>query len=208
MILELNLVDISIWWTIKLYRYPRCPKRILINRYVTSIFHFSISATAIIRTAIILDSQRKPFLVNSSKKLFYYRSHFTAHCSPQFILCRNQMRFISFTTTNSIIIFKYFIGYVGVFHLLLFVLSSCISASKLFIDTLSFVKKNRLLLLSSIGGILAMGIIGLSSTTEQIVSEKNSQLFKAAKFADHYLESDLVNKGSNNENNAEEITRI
>ena len=118
------------------------------------------------------------------------------------------MRFISFTITNSIIIFKYFIGYVGVFHLLLFVLSSCISASKLFIDTLSFVKKNRLLLLSSIGGILAMGIIGLSSTTEQIVSEKNSQLFKAAKFADHYLESDLVNKGSNNENNAEEITRI
>ena len=102
MILELSLVDISIWWTIKLYRYPRCPKRILINRYVTSIFHFSISATAIIRTAIILDSQRKPFFVNRSKKLFYYRSHFTAHCSPQFILCRNQMRFNSFTITNSI----------------------------------------------------------------------------------------------------------
>ena len=106
------------------------------------------------------------------------------------------------------LIFMYFIGYVVVFHLLLFVLFTCISSAKLFSDTLSFVKKNRLLFLSTVGGILAIGLIGLSITTQQILSEKNSQLFKAAKFVDQYIESDLINKSSNNENNIVGISRV
>jgi hypothetical protein len=106
------------------------------------------------------------------------------------------------------LIFMYFIGYVVVFHLLLFALFSCISSAKLFIDTISFVRKKRLLLLSSLGGILVIVLIGFSSTTQQVVSEKNSQLFAAARFADHYLKSDLTNQDSNNENNGEGITRV
>jgi hypothetical protein len=106
------------------------------------------------------------------------------------------------------LIFMYLIGYVVVFHLLLFALFACISSAKLFFDTISFVRKNRVAFLLSIGGILAVALVGLSSTTQQIVSEKNSQFFEAARFADQYLKSDQINQSSQEENNGAVLTRV
>jgi hypothetical protein len=106
------------------------------------------------------------------------------------------------------LIFMYFIGYVIVFHLLLFGLFSCISSAKLFIDTLSFARKKRVVLFSSIVGILVIGLEGFISTTEQIISDKNSQLFQAARFTDQYLETEPMNDRGNNEINGESITRV
>jgi len=106
------------------------------------------------------------------------------------------------------LIFMYFIGYVVVFHLLLFALFACISSANLFFDLMSFLRKNRVALLLSIGGVLAVVVIGLSSTTHQIISEKNSQFFEAARFADQYLKSDQINQSSQEVNNGGGITRV
>jgi hypothetical protein len=106
------------------------------------------------------------------------------------------------------LIFMYFIGYVVVFHLLLFALFSCISSAKLLIDTIAFARKKRVVLLSSIAGILVIGVVGFSSTTERIISEKNSQLFEAARFTDQYLKIESMNDKGNDENKGESITRV
>ena len=106
------------------------------------------------------------------------------------------------------LIFMYFIGYVIVFHLLLFGLFSCISLAKLFTDTLSFARKKRVVLLSSMAGILAIVLVGFASTTEQIISEKNSQIFQAARFADQYLKTEPINDKGINENKGESITSV
>lgn len=106
------------------------------------------------------------------------------------------------------LIFMYFIGYVIVFHLLLFALFSCISSAKLFVDTLSFARKKRIVLLSSIAGIVAIGLVGFSGTTEQIIADKNSQIFQAARFVDQYLKTVSINDKGYNEKKDESITRV
>ena len=92
------------------------------------------------------------------------------------------------------LLFMFLINRVVPFHLLFLIAILCISASKLFVDTIYYIKKinkNRSFkLVSTIGvsSILVLGLAyGLASTIMLVVHNGNYQYFEAAAFVDHYL---------------------
>ena len=75
------------------------------------------------------------------------------------------------------LLFLYFINYVVIFHLMYIVVILCISASRLFVDIMCFVSRNKSLLLLSIGGISLILVYGFTNTFGLVTSNETSQYF-------------------------------
>lgn len=95
------------------------------------------------------------------------------------------------------LIFMYFVNYVVLHHLMWVVVILCISASRLFVDILTFVKRYKPLLLLSLGGISLFFVFAFTSTIELVTRNETSQFFGAAALVDHYLEAELITNNNN-----------
>ena len=95
------------------------------------------------------------------------------------------------------LIFMYFVNYVVLHHLMWVVVILCISASRLFVDILTFVKRYKPLLLLSLGGISLFFVFAFTSTIELVTRNETSQFFGAAAFVDQYLEAKLITNNNN-----------
>jgi len=96
------------------------------------------------------------------------------------------------------LIFMYFVNYVVLHHLMWVVVILCISASRLFVDILTFVKRYKPLLLLSLGGISLFFVFAFTSTIELVTRNETSQFFGAAALVDQYLEAKLITNNNNN----------
>ena len=95
------------------------------------------------------------------------------------------------------LIFMYFVNYVVLHHLMWVVVILCISASRLFVDILTFVKRYKPLLLLSLGGISLFFVFAFTSTIELVTRNETSQFFGAAALVDQYLEAKLITNNNN-----------
>jgi len=95
------------------------------------------------------------------------------------------------------LIFMYFVNYVVLHHLMWVVVILCISASRLFVDIVIFVKRYKPLLLLSLGGISLFFVFAFTSTIELVTRNETSQFFGAAALVDHYLEAELITNNNN-----------
>ena len=95
------------------------------------------------------------------------------------------------------LIFMYFVNYVVLHHLMWVVVILCISASRLFVDILTFVKRYKPLLLLSLGGISLFFVFAFTSTIELVTRNETSQFFGAAALVDQYLETELITNNNN-----------
>ena len=95
------------------------------------------------------------------------------------------------------LIFMYFVNYVVLHHLMWVVVILCISASRLFVDIVIFVKRYKPLLLLSLGGISLFFVFAFTSTIELVTRNETSQFFGAAAFVDQYLEAKLITNNNN-----------
>ena len=95
------------------------------------------------------------------------------------------------------LIFMYFVNYVVLHHLMWVVVILCISASRLFVDILTFVKRYKPLLLLSLGGISLFFAFAFTSTIELVTRNETSQFFGAAALVDQYLEAKLITNNNN-----------
>jgi len=95
------------------------------------------------------------------------------------------------------LIFMYFVNYVVLHHLMWVVVILCISASRLFVDILTFVKRYKPLLLLSLGGISLFFVFAFTSTIELVTRNETSQFFGAAALVDQYLEAELITNNNN-----------
>ena len=96
------------------------------------------------------------------------------------------------------LIFMYFVNYVVLHHLMWVVVILCISASRLFVDIVIFVKRYKPLLLLSLGGISLFFVFAFTSTIELVTRNETSQFFGAAALVDQYLEAKLITNNNNN----------
>lgn len=96
------------------------------------------------------------------------------------------------------LIFMYFVNYVVLHHLMWVVVILCISASRLFVDIVTFVKRYKPLLLLSLGGISLFFVFAFTSTIELVTRNETSQFFGAAALVDQYLEAKLITNNNNN----------
>ena len=96
------------------------------------------------------------------------------------------------------LIFMYFVNYVVLHHLMWVVVILCISASRLFVDIVTFVKRYKPLLLLSLGGISLFFVFAFTSTIELVTRNETSQFFGAAALVDQYLEAELISNNNNN----------
>jgi len=95
------------------------------------------------------------------------------------------------------LIFMYFVNYVVLHHLMWVVVILCISASRLFVDIVIFVKRYKPLLLLSLGGISLFFVFAFTSTIELVTRNETSQFFGAAALVDQYLEAKLITNNNN-----------
>ena len=95
------------------------------------------------------------------------------------------------------LIFMYFVNYVVLHHLMWVVVILCISASRLFVDIVTFVKRYKPLLLLSLGGISLFFVFAFTSTIELVTRNETSQFFGAAALVDQYLEAKLITNNNN-----------
>ena len=95
------------------------------------------------------------------------------------------------------LIFMYFVNYVVLHHLMWVVVILCISASRLFVDIVTFVKRYKPLLLLSLGGISLFFVFAFTSTIELVTRNETSQFFGAAALVDQYLEAELISNNNN-----------
>ena len=95
------------------------------------------------------------------------------------------------------LIFMYFVNYVVLHHLMWVVVILCISASRLFVDIVIFVKRYKPLLLLSLGGISLFFVFAFTSTIELVTRNETSQFFGAAALVDQYLETELITNNNN-----------
>jgi hypothetical protein len=95
------------------------------------------------------------------------------------------------------LIFMYFVNYVVLHHLMWVVVILCISASRLFVDIVIFVKRYKPLLLLSLGGISLFFVFAFTSTIELVTRNETSQFFGAAALVDRYLEAELITNNNN-----------
>ena len=95
------------------------------------------------------------------------------------------------------LIFMYFVNYVVLHHLMWVVVILCISASRLFVDIVIFVKRYKPLLLLSLGGISLFFVFAFTSTIELVTRNETSQFFGAAALVDQYLEAELITNNNN-----------
>ena len=95
------------------------------------------------------------------------------------------------------LIFMYFVNYVVLHHLMWVVVILCISASRLFVDIVIFVKRYKPLLLLSLGGISLFFVFAFTSTIELVTRNETSQFFGAAALVDKYLEAKLITNNNN-----------
>ena len=106
--------------------------------------------------------------------------------------------------TIPFLLFMIAIGHVVLIHLMLLFVVFSISAAKLFVDIVYYVKKkNKILHISSIGLITVVIILSFTSTVKQITVDNNSQYFKAADFLQGYLPSEENKNIKFNETNNE-----
>ena len=96
------------------------------------------------------------------------------------------------------LIFMYLVNYVVLHHLMWVVVILCISASRLFVDIVTFVKRYKPLLLLSLGGISLFFVFAFTSTIELVTRNETSQFFGAAALVDQYLEAELISNNNNN----------
>ena len=100
------------------------------------------------------------------------------------------------------LIFMFVIGHVVLIHLMLLVVILSVSAAKLFVDIVYYLKKKKqILYLSSTGLIAVVVTMGFISTTRQIIVDENSQYFRAADFLQRYLASEKNKNIEFNESN-------
>jgi len=104
------------------------------------------------------------------------------------------------------LLFLYFINYVVIFHLMYIVVILCISASRLFVDIMYFVSRNKSLLLLSIGGISLILAYGFTNTLEIVTRNETSQYFGAAALVDHYIKSDNIANDDDSRDSNRNIT--
>ena len=95
------------------------------------------------------------------------------------------------------LIFMYFVNYVVLHHLMWVVVILCISASRLFVEIVTFVKRYKPLLLLSLGGISLFFVFAFTSTIELVTRNETSQFFGAAALVDQYLEAKLITNNNN-----------
>jgi hypothetical protein len=113
------------------------------------------------------------------------------------------------------LLFMFLINRVAPFHLLFLIAILCVSASKLFVDIVYYIKrinKNRSFKLVSmvvVSSILVLGLaFGLASTIMLVAHSGNYQYFEAAAFVDHYLKSQKSSSDSNSSDFNKNITVI
>ena len=106
------------------------------------------------------------------------------------------------------LIFMYFVNYVVLHHLMWVVVILCISASRLFVDILTFVKRYKPLLLLSLGGISLFFVFAFTSTIELVTRNETSQFFGAAALVDQYLEAKLITNNNNSPDSNKNIKVI
>ena len=106
------------------------------------------------------------------------------------------------------LIFMYFVNYVVLHHLMWVVVILCISASRLFVDIVTFVKRYKPLLLLSLGGISLFFVFAFTSTIELVTRNETSQFFGAAALVDQYLEAKLITNNNNSPDSNKNIKVI
>jgi hypothetical protein len=106
------------------------------------------------------------------------------------------------------LIFMYFVNYVVLHHLMWVVAILCISASRLFVDIVYFVKRNKPLLLLSLGGISLFFVFAFTSTIELVTRNETSQFFGAAALVDQYIKAQLITNNNNSPDSNKNIKVI
>jgi hypothetical protein len=106
------------------------------------------------------------------------------------------------------LIFMYFVNYVVLHHLMWVVAILCISASRLFVDIMYFVKRNKPLLLLSLGGISLFFVFAFTSTIELVTRNETSQFFGAAALVDQYIKAQLITNNNNSPDSNKNIKVI
>jgi hypothetical protein len=106
------------------------------------------------------------------------------------------------------LIFMYFVNYVVLHHLMWVVAILCISTSRLFVDIVYFVKRNKPLLLLSLGGISLFFVFAFTSTIELVTRNETSQFFGAAALVDQYIKAQLITNNNNSPDSNKNIKVI
>jgi len=104
--------------------------------------------------------------------------------------------------TVPFLFFMLVIGHVAFVHLMLLFVILCISAAKLFVDIVYYLKKKKqIIYISSIGLIALVVITAFTSSTKQIIVDENSQFFRAVHFLQGYVRSESNKNVELNETN-------